>query len=72
MAPIFLPTMRSPLAGSSVYTDAYDISVGTSFAAPIVSATVALMLGVQPSLKPDEIKTVLRATARAFPTSAAR
>lgn len=62
---------RSPLAGSSVYTDAYDISVGTSFAAPIVSATVALMLGVQPSLKPDEIKTVLRATARAFPTTGA-
>jgi serine protease len=29
---------------------------GTSFAAPMVSATVSLMLAVAPSLKPDQVR----------------
>ena len=62
---------RGPLAGSSSFTDSYDISVGTSFAAPIVSATVALMLAAQPGLRPEEVRSVLRATARPFPTTGA-
>jgi serine protease len=62
---------REPLAGSSIYSDAYTITVGTSFAAPIVSGTVALMLATQPGLTPTEIKNLLQATARAFPTSGA-
>jgi serine protease len=59
-----------PLTGSP-YTDAFDIAVGTSFAAPIVSATAALMLAARPGLLPDEIRRLLQSTARAFPTSGA-
>lgn len=62
---------RQPLAGSSTYTDSFDIAVGTSFAAPIVSGTVALMLAAQPGLLPSEVTSLLRATARAFPASGA-
>jgi serine protease len=61
----------SPLAGSSVFSDAFDISVGTSFATPIVAGTAALMMSARPSLTPAEVKALLRATARAFPTSGA-
>ncbi len=62
---------QAPLAGSSAYTDSFDISVGISFAAPIVAGTAALVLGAQPSLNPTEVRNLLRATARAFPTSGA-
>jgi serine protease len=60
-----------PLAGSSIYTDSFDISVGTSFATPIVAGTVALMLSARPELTPAEVRRTLQATARAFPTSGA-
>jgi serine protease AprX len=40
---------------------------GTSFAAAIVSATVAQMLEANPRLEPDEVKAVLMATARPLP-----
>ncbi len=59
------------LAGSSVYSDAFKYTVGTSFATPIVSGTVALMLSAQPGLTPAEVKSLIQATARAFPTSGA-
>jgi serine protease AprX len=36
---------------------------GTSMAAPLVSATVALMLSVSPSLAPSEVKQILALTA---------
>jgi len=46
---------------------------GTSFAAPLVTATVALMLSIDPDLEPKEIKGILRKTAwpvenNTFPT----
>lgn len=62
---------QRPLAGSSVYTDAFDIAVGTSFATPIVAGTAALMFGAQPGLSPGEVKALIQGTARAFPTSGA-
>ena len=52
---------------TSSYTDSFNSSVGTSFSAPLVSGTVALMLSVQPSLTPTEVKTILQSSARAFP-----
>jgi serine protease len=62
---------RTPLAGGSTYTDAFNYSVGTSFATPIVAGTVALMLSVQPNLDAFQIRSVLQATARPFPTEGA-
>lgn len=43
--------------------DIYDISSGTSFSSPIVSATVALMLAEDPSLSNTEIENILKCTA---------
>ena len=60
---------RGPVAGSSIYTDSFNISVGTSFSAPLVAGTTALMLSVQPALTPSEARSLLRLTARPFPTT---
>ena len=62
---------RGPAAGGSIYTDAFRASLGTSFSAPLVSGTVALMLSVQPSLTTAEIINTLKRTARPFPTTGA-
>jgi serine protease len=51
------------------YSDGNSISVGTSFAAPLVAGTVGLMLAVDPTLTPAAIAAKLKATARPFPTS---
>jgi serine protease AprX len=40
---------------------------GTSFAAPVVSGAAAQILALKPSLKPDQVKGALMATARALP-----
>jgi serine protease len=58
-----------PFAGSSTYTDSFDISLGTSFSAPLVSGTVALMMSARPALSPAEVATLLKGTARSFPTT---
>lgn len=50
----------SPLNGRNYY---YSIGQGTSFAAPVVSGVVALMLQVNPQLTPEMIKNILSRTA---------
>ena len=62
---------RGPEAGGSRYSDSYAYSVGTSFAAPIVSGVAALMLSVRPQMTPAQVKALLQSTARPFPTSGA-
>ncbi|HYN60094.1 MAG TPA: S8 family peptidase, partial [Rubrivivax sp.] len=62
---------QRPNAGGSIWTDSFNISVGTSFAAPIVAGTAALMLSARPQLLPQELKALLQTSARAFPTSGA-
>lgn len=57
---------------SNTYSDAFNTSVGTSFAAPLVSATVALMLSANPGLSPANIRSMLKRTARPFPTTGAQ
>lgn len=49
----------------------YRIAWGTSFAAPMVSGTIALMLAVRPELTPDAVKRVLMRSVRPFPDSGA-
>jgi serine protease len=59
-------------AGASVYSDG-DIrpTLGTSFSAPLVAGTVALMASVKPLMTPPEALSVLKASAREFPSSGA-
>ena len=54
-------------ANGSIYTDSFNITLGTSFSAPLVAGTAALVLSAQPALTPTELRNVLRATARPFP-----
>ncbi|MEI6026422.1 MAG: S8 family peptidase [Betaproteobacteria bacterium] len=63
--------LRGPAAGGSKYTDSFDISVGTSFATPMVAATAALILSSRPDLSPAQVKAALQSSARAFPTTGA-
>ena len=58
-----------PLTGSSIYTDSFNTSLGTSFSAPLVAGTVGLMLSAQPALTAAEVLAVLKVSARVFPTS---
>ncbi len=53
----------------SGWTDSYNITVGTSFAAPLVAATAALMVSERLTLTPDQALATLKATARPFPTT---
>ena len=48
--------------------DSYELSAGTSFAAPIVSGIASLMLAVDPDLTPSEVELTMRVRAREFPT----
>lgn len=57
--------------GINDYTDQTNYNLGTSFSAPIVSGTVALMLGVNSSLTPAQIIAALRSSAKPFPQTAA-
>ena len=52
---------------TNTYSDNANPSLGTSFATPLVSGTVALMLSVNPSLTPAQIKTMLQSSATRFP-----
>lgn len=57
----------SPVANDGSYTN-NSASVGTSFSAPIVAGTVALMLSARPSLSSAEVTALLKSTARPFVT----
>ncbi len=62
---------QRPDAGGSAWTDSFDITVGTSFAAPIVAGSLALMVSARPALLPHELLRLVQASARPFPTSGA-
>jgi len=73
-SPCLYPILTTSDAGTTtpigpIYTDSFNPSLGTSFAAPLVSATAALMLSVQPALTPQRVRQVLQATTRPFPTT---
>ena len=74
--PCLYPILTASNAGAqgpagSIYTDSYDASYGTSFSSPLVAGTAGLMLSVQPALTSAQVTALLRATARAFPSSGA-
>jgi serine protease len=52
-----------------IYTDSFNASLGTSFSTPLTTATVALMLSVQPDLTPTEVLSKLKSSAQPFPAS---
>ena len=58
--------------GTSTYTDG-DLheTLGTSFSAPLVAGTVALMFSANPALSPSDALNALKTTARPFPSSGA-
>jgi serine protease len=57
--------------GASTYTDSFRITVGTSFSAPIVAGTAALMLAVRPTLSPAQVRSFLQGTTRPFAAAGA-
>ncbi|MDM4766896.1 S8 family serine peptidase [Pelomonas sp. SE-A7] len=60
----------TPRTAENAYTDG-AASVGTSFSAPLVSGTLALMMSARPSLTPSEAIAALRASARPFVSTGA-
>jgi len=63
---------QGPVAGAAgaTYTSSFgEPTLGTSFSAPLVAGTAALMLSVKPSLTPAQVRSLLQATARPFPTT---
>lgn len=56
--------------GSSTYTDGLNrVTIGTSFSAPLVSATAALIRTVYPGASPTQVRALIRSSARPFPTT---
>ncbi len=55
---------------SRQFSDQYDANLGTSFSAPMVSGTIALMLGANKDLTPEQIKWALQISAKPFPQTA--
>jgi serine protease len=73
-SPCLYPILTTANSGTTtpvapIYTDGLNPSLGTSFSAPLVSGTVALMFSAQPALTPFQVRLTLEATARAFPTT---
>jgi serine protease AprX len=52
---------------NDVISEHYKFVDGTSFAAPIVSSTVACMLEANPNLTPQQVKRILMDTAERLP-----
>jgi serine protease len=59
------------LSGDYTTGDYKIASLGTSFSAPLVSATAALLLSQNPNLTAAQVRALLRRTTTPFPTSAA-
>jgi serine protease len=56
--------------GASSYTDQFNSNLGTSFSAPIVSGTAALMRAANANLTPPQIIARMKASATPYPQPA--
>ena len=73
-SPCLYPILAATNSGTegpdaSGWTDSFNISVGTSFASPLVAATAGLMFSLQPALTPTQLLAAIQNTARPFPTT---
>jgi len=57
--------------GSSGWSDSFNVTVGTSFSSPIVAGIAGLVVSVQSTLTPAQVRSYLTSTARPFPTTGA-
>lgn len=62
-----LSTLNS--GSSSPGSDTYAFYQGTSMAAPHAAGAAALMLSANSALSPDEVESILKGTARSFPST---
>ena len=74
--PCLYPLVTTTNAGrnaptANTYSDGENATVGTSFAAPLVAATAALMIAANQNLSPADIKSILKRTSRPFPRTGA-
>jgi len=67
-----LPNSVVPATSRHADKKMYCQLTGTSFAAPTVSGTVALMLQANPNLTPRMVKAILRFTAQSLPSLAGK
>jgi serine protease len=74
--PCLYPILAASNSGTqgpvrSVWTDSYNITVGTSFSSPLVAAVAGLILSSRSDLGPEQVVTAIKTTARAFTTEGA-
>lgn len=56
--------------GANTYSDGNNnVSVGTSFSAPLVAGTAALLYSVRSTIAPAQVRSALQSSARPFPSS---
>lgn len=60
---------KAPTGTSTYSSGTSSPSLGTSFAAPLVSGTAALMFAVNPALTAKQVKLLMQASARPFPST---
>ncbi|MBL8305445.1 MAG: S8 family serine peptidase, partial [Rubrivivax sp.] len=68
------PILSATNTGSTVpvasgYSDSFDYTLGTSFSSPLVAGVAALIVSVNPSATPAQVKNFITSTARSFPTT---
>jgi serine protease len=74
--PCIYPIMAASNSGltgpvGSIWTDSYNITVGTSFSSPLVAAVAGLMVSRRPGITPAQMTATIKSTARPFPTTGA-
>jgi serine protease len=60
---------QGPVVADNAYTNSTP-SVGTSFSAPLVAGTAALLYSARPGITPDQVRAVLTKTSRPFISTA--